>query len=115
MSLGSPDVVLSALVSAAERRGARTEVRSDAEADLVLGSRSTYRMLGMWSPIKSRPVRLHLEVAESSGKKTQITADATSDVGWYLVDVSSLSSRQFDKAFDQLFEDLWVAAPKLAD
>lgn len=40
-----------------------------------------------------------------------VRADAASDEGSYLVEVSSLTSRQFDKAFNRLFGILHKAAP----
>lgn len=83
----------------------------ESEAELLLGSRSTYRMLGMVSPVSSRPIRLRVVVTAESNDTVRIEADAKSDVGWYLVNMTSLSSRQFAKVFDQLFDALRLAAP----
>ena len=112
VSAGSPGTVLSAIVTAAERRGGRVESLGESQADLALGSRSAYRIWGMWSSLKSRPMRLHVSVRSDGADGVQVSADATSDPGWYLVNVTSLSSRQFEKAFDQLFETLRLAAPE---
>jgi hypothetical protein len=57
-------------------------------------------------------MRLHVSVRSDGADGVQVSADATSDPGWYLVNVTSLSSRQFEKAFDQLFETLRLAAPE---
>jgi hypothetical protein len=103
-------MVLSAVVSSAERRGGRVEKQGETDADLVLGSRSSYRIWGMWSTVKSRPLRLHLSVSPEAQDQVRVSADATSDVGSYLVNMTRLSSRQFEKAFDQLFETLRSAA-----
>jgi hypothetical protein len=108
---GSPEKVLATITAAVEQRGGRTEGLGETEAVLLLGSRSTYRMLGMVSPVKSRPIRLHVAVTAESVEAVRVEADAKSDVGWYLVNVTSLSSRQFEKAFDQLFDALRLAAP----
>ncbi len=112
---GSASDVLAAIVAAAVERGGRTDVSGETEAELLLGSRSTYRMLGMVSPVSSRPIRLHVATTAESPDTVRVAADATSDVGWYLVNVTSLSSRQFKKAFDQLFEVLRLAAPETPD
>jgi len=109
---GSPKEVLAAIVAVAEQRGGRIEVVGDTEAELLLGSRSTYRMLGMVSSVKSRPIRLHVVATAEADDTVRIEVDAKSDVGWYLVNVTSLSSRQFEKAFDQLFDALRSAAPE---
>jgi hypothetical protein len=111
ITAGSPKQVLTAITAAVEQRGGRPEVLGESEAELLLGSRSTYRMLGMVSPVKSRPIRLSVVVTAESDDTVRIEADAKSDVGWYLVNVTSLSSRQFEKAFDQLFAALRLAAP----
>jgi len=108
---GSLKQVLAAITAAVEQRGGRTEGLGETEAELLLGSRSTYRMLGMVSPVKSRPIRLHVAVTAESDETVRVEADAKSDVGWYLVNVTSLSSQQFEKAFDQLFDALRLAAP----
>jgi hypothetical protein len=108
---GTPKQVLAAIAAAVEQRGGRTEGLGETEAELLLGSRSTYRMLGMVSPVKSRPIRLHVAVTAESAEAVRVEADAKSDVGWFLVNVTSLSSRQFERAFDQLFDSLRRAAP----
>lgn len=111
---GSLKQVLAAITAAVEHRGGRTEGLGETEAELVVGSRFTYRMLGMVSPVKSRPIRLHVGVAAESVETVRVQADAKSDVGWYLMNVTSLSSRQFQKAFDQLFDALRLAAPAIS-
>jgi hypothetical protein len=108
---GSPEQVLAAIVAVVEQRGGRTEALGESEVEFLLGSRSTYRLLGMVSPVSSRPIRLSVVVIAESGDVVRIEADAKSDVGWYLMNVTSLSSRQFEKAFDQLFDALRLAAP----
>jgi hypothetical protein len=70
-------------------------------------------MLGMVSPVKTRPIRLHVAATPEHHNTVRITAAATSEVGWYLVNVTSLSSRQFKKAFDELFDALRRAAPEI--
>ena len=112
---GSPAEALTAIVATVKRRGGRTEALGETEAVLLLGSRSAYRMLGMVSPVKTRPIRLHVVATLDSHDTVRIAADAASDVGGYLVNVTSLSSRQFKKAFDQLFAALRLAAPEAPD
>jgi hypothetical protein len=107
-----PKAVLVTIVAAAKRRGGRTEVLEETEAEVLLGSPSAYRMLGMMSPVKTRPIRLHVVATPESHDTSRVVADAESDEGWYLVNVASLSSRQFKKAFDQLFDALRLAAPE---
>lgn len=87
----------------------------ETEAELLLGSRFAYRMLGMVSPVKTRPIRLHVVATLDSHDTARIDADAANDEGRYLVNVTSLSSRQFKKAFDQLFAALRFAAPEALD
>jgi hypothetical protein len=69
----------------------------------------------MVSPVKTRPIRLHVSATPESHNTVRVSADARSDVGWYLVNVTSLSSRQFKKAFDQLFDALQLATPESPD
>ena len=60
---------------------------------------------------EGRPIRLHVVTTAQSDDTVRVEAVAKSDVGWYLVNVTSLSSRQFEKAFVQLFDALRLAAP----
>jgi hypothetical protein len=53
LSAGSPKEVLAAIVAATRHHGGRNEVES--EADLLLGSRSACRVVGMVSPVKRDP------------------------------------------------------------
>jgi len=103
---------LLALVSAAQHRRGQVEALSETDADFAFGSRSGYRMLGMFSPVRMRPVRLHVTVASESSERSVVRADATTDEDWYLLDVASLSSRQFGKAFSRLFDGLRSAASR---
>ena len=114
-SAGSAKTVLSALRETAEARGGRIEQESETEADLLLGSRTSYRIWGMFSSVKSRPMRLHLSVSPTSTDAVRVSVEAMSDPGWYAVNVTPLSSRQFEKAFDQLFDALRQAAPETPD
>jgi hypothetical protein len=68
----------------------------------------------MFSSVKSRPVRLHVSVSKTDADGALVSAEATSDVGWYLVNVGSLSSRQFEKVFAQIFDALRLAAPEFS-
>jgi hypothetical protein len=112
---GAPEVVLGTLVKAAQKAGGRIDVESQAgrEAEIVLGSRSRYRLLGMSSPVSTRPLRVHTSVSEHSPESTLIVVDAASDEGWYAFEVSFLTSRQFNKAFARLFAHLRSAAPPI--
>jgi hypothetical protein len=108
---GSPKVVLAAIVAAVEQRGGRTEDIGETEADLLMGSRTAYRLLGMVSPVKTRPIRLHVVATAESPDTVRVAADATSDVGWYMVNATFLSSKQFKRAFDDLFDAVRLAVP----
>ena len=71
---GSPAEALTAIVAAVKRRGGRTEALGETEAVLLLGSRSAYRMLGMVSPVKTRPIRLHVVATLDSHDTVRIAA-----------------------------------------
>lgn len=104
-------MVLSAIVDASERGGGRVESLGENAVELTFGSRSGYRIWGMWPPVSMRPIRLHVTVESDSTTTSLISAEAKSDQGWYVVDVTFLSSRQYKKAFSRLFDILHAGVP----
>jgi hypothetical protein len=110
-SPADPETTFNLLVTVTQERGGRILTSDGTRARIALGSRRMYRFLGALSPVRTRPLQLDLDVSSADNGGSRITAQAESDQGWYLVDVKSLSTPQFDRAFDDLFSHLREAAP----
>ena len=114
LSPGSTEGVLVCLTEAGERTGGTVTARSSDRVETAFGSRSAYRLLGMLSPVRMRPILLCATVEPDEIGRVRILAHAVSDEGRYLIEVASLASRQFGRAFNRLFKTLREAAPPVS-
>jgi hypothetical protein len=108
---GDAEATLEALVAAARRAGGTVQSRTLGHCELSLGSRIGYRILGVSSPIRMRPIRLRIQVSQESPAETLIVAEVADNAGWYAINIKRLSSPQFAKAFARIFGILRSAAP----
>jgi hypothetical protein len=67
--------------------------------------------LGTFAPARRVPLSVSVSVAGESTNTARITVDAVSAEGWYAVEIKSLTSRIYAKAFDRLFTRLRESAP----
>jgi hypothetical protein len=80
------------------------------------GSRSNYRIMGMWSRALSRPVLGRVSTTANELLETvEVRAELTSNEGWGVVEVNTLVTRQYVRTFSSVFEVLRKAAPETKD
>jgi hypothetical protein len=113
---GSPDSVLSSFKAAIVGRRGRITVDDPGGFSFDMGSRTNYRLMGMWSRPLSRPLigTVSVRAVEGSGP-VEINVELASNEGAALAEVTSLVSRQFARTFNSLLEVLRRAAPPSDD
>lgn len=87
--------------------GSSAVIEQDDGAVLVarFGSRTAYRLLGMWAKNSWVPMRVRFAlIAQDSG--TQVTVSMTSDQGGGYLAITSLAHQHYRVRFDQLVADL---------
>lgn len=87
--------------------GSSAVIEQDDGAVLVarFGSRTAYRLLGMWAKNSWVPMRVRFAlIAQDSG--TQVTVSMTSDQGGGYLAITSLAYQHYRVRFDQLVADL---------
>ena len=114
MVSGLPGDTLITLIKSVQDVGGHIEAQSETSVELAMGSRASYRLWGVLSTVRMRPVRLLLTVDAVAPDATRVTAHAESDQGSGLYDVTFLTSRHFKTAFARLFGVLREAAPPLS-
>src|ERR1039458_2309389 len=79
--------------------------------ELTLGSGTSYRMFGAFTPIRKMPMRLRIAVTQVSDQVSRVTVDVESNQVWYAFSVRSISASIFRRAFEKLFRTLREVAP----
>jgi hypothetical protein len=67
--------------------------------------------LGIWSPVRSRPIKVVINLEPISPSKTNITVDMHSDEGSGVAEVKRWAAKQFAQSFDGLLNALATEAP----
>jgi hypothetical protein len=115
---GNAATVSSRLLEAARHLGGSLQGESDGLVEMKFGSRLNYRMLGVWSKPRKRPLVLRLKVGSGTTSSTScVQVEAFSDPGWYASTAlfRSMMDRQYDEAFRRLFDGLQNAIPAVTE
>jgi hypothetical protein len=113
---GRPESVLSSLMAAVKNHRGRITDEGPAGFSFESGSRSNYRIMGMWSRAPSRPVLGRVSTTANELLETvEVRAELISNEGWGVVEVNTLVTRQYVRTFGSLFEVLRKAAPETKD
>jgi hypothetical protein len=114
---GDAATVSSRLLEAARHLGGRLQGDSDGLVEMKFGSRFNYRMLGIWSKPRKRPLVLKLKVDSGTTSSTSnVQVEALSDPGWYATILfRSMMDRQYEEAFRRLFDGLQNVIPAVPE
>lgn len=85
-------------------------VTSDGAVETTVGSRVAMRLWGVLIPTRKIPLRVRLTAAQAESG-TRVSAEATSNQGWYAMSVSRMASRIYERGFAELFNRLREVAP----
>ena len=91
------------VVRAVELLGGALRSQDDNQVVVDLGSRSLYRLLGMWG-VRYFPMRLTIDLLEVSGTVT-VHATAEDNEGWYPFRLD-LGRKQFVRRFEAVSQSL---------
>ncbi len=113
---GSPDSVLPSLKAAIVDHRGRITTDDAGGFSFAMGSRTNYRLMGMWSRPLSRPLVGIVSVdAVDASRTVDVKVQLASNEGAALAEVTSLVSRQFARTFNSLLEVLRKVAPPSDD
>jgi energy-converting hydrogenase Eha subunit A len=97
---GTFQSVLSSLVAAVKDRRGRITAEDPVRFSFETGSRSNYRIMGMWSRALSRPVMGTVSITDSGVPgNVEVRPELASNEGLGLVEMNTLVSRQFARPF----------------
>ncbi len=83
--------------------GQMKEMQRETNAQLSVGSRLAFRLLGFLTPDRMMPMQINIEAVPVSSGILRLTVRASSDEGWYLIQVSGIAARLYQRAFDRIF------------
>jgi hypothetical protein len=83
--------------------GQMKEMQRETKTQLSVGSRLAYRVLGFLTPDRMMPMQINIEAVPVSTGTLRLTVRASSDEGWYLIQVSGIAARLYQRAFDRIF------------
>ncbi len=108
---GSANSVIHSLTEALGKWQPTVHTSTEDTVELTLGSGTSYRMFGAFTPVRKMPMRLRIAVMQVSDQASRVTVDAISNQGWYAFGIRSISASIFRRAFEKLFRTLRGVAP----
>jgi hypothetical protein len=84
-------------------------MQGESNARLSVGSRLAYRVLGFLTPARMMPMQINIEAVPVSSRILRLTVRASSDEGWYLMQVAGIPARLYQRAFDRRLRSVETA------